>query len=254
MIVANVATFPGRVDTVEAAIRNIARQVDLVNLCLNEYASIPEWTKSIPNLNAVIPDADLKDLGKFLFKASPEDNVLLMDDDLAYPGDYARRSVELLESVRSHCRTDVVCGYHGTVYWRFSLQQALLDIALLRLRKSGRVARWKTLHDYHRALSAPRIVAQLGTGTVVLKGRDLPDLSDMRGGERRADVRFARLCHERGRQLVALPRASGWIPHGENDDASIYKSYTSRLPADLLEEIGSFAYRVPGRNRKLKLR
>ena len=54
-VIANVATFPGRRETLLQTLGSIAAQVDVVNLVLNEYVFIPhEVTTSIASFRHAI--------------------------------------------------------------------------------------------------------------------------------------------------------------------------------------------------------
>jgi hypothetical protein len=245
MIVANMATFPAREGTLRAAVEALLPQVDRLNLCLNEYKSIPDWVETLDAVHAEIPAVDLKDLGKFMFDVSPEDDVILVDDDILYPGDYVQKAIDQRNKAEVSVGKPVVGGFHGTIYLRRSLIRFAKDVIKGRGLKAPHFGRAKILHAFHDHLARPRIVAQLGTGTVVTKGSLLPSLDYMMGAERRADVRFARWCVDQGYTQIALPRAKDWMPASENDAEAIYETYTQNLPKEFLEELSLFAFRVP---------
>lgn len=251
MIIGNMATFPARKDRLSLAVRNIARQVDVLNLCLNEYTEVPDWIHAHPNVRAVIPQNDLKDLGKFMFEIDDQDDVFLLDDDLDYPDDYVQHS---LQTRGRYDLQDNVVGYHGTIYRHPNIGDRIRALLHSRTLAKPRPGQCKDLHAYHAKLERPRIVAQLGTGTVLARGSLIAPLSYMLGADRRADVRFARWCLEHGVAQVALPRMAGWIPNAENDEASIWKTYTSKLPPDFVNEIDEFAFVIPSLGQYLDAR
>ena len=241
MIIGNMATFPARKDTLESAVHNIARQVDMLNLCLNEYTEIPSWIDDHANVRAIIPQTDLKDLGKFMFEVDGQDDVFLVDDDLHYPADYVSQTLEIRERYNlEHC----VVGYHGTIYRHPGVMDILRATIRNRTVSRPRLGQCKDLHAYNERLDRPRVVAQIGTGTVLAKGHMLPDLTFMIGADRRADVRFARWSFDRNTAQIALPRRAGWIPGTEDDSNSIWKTYTSKLPEEFVDEIKAFAFDV----------
>lgn len=249
MIIANMATFPARAPGLREAVARIVPQVDRLNLCLNDYDTPPKWLASIPSVDVRIPDRDLKDLGKFLFEVGREDDVFLVDDDIPYPQDYVQKSLDRRNTLPSSETDMAVFGYHGTIYQRRSAIRFAKDLVKGRNIFRPQIGRAKILHAYHQALGKARIVTQLGTGTVLAKGRHIPDLSYMLGGERRADVRFARWCFENGVSQVCLPRPEGWMPIGGDDEISIYNTYTKGLPAEMIAELRSYAFRVPRRGQ-----
>ena len=81
MIIANMATYPARSDIILKSVTDILKQVDLLNLCLNEFTTIPKNLSSLKNLNAFIPDKDYKDVGKFVCKQESDDDIFFIDDD-----------------------------------------------------------------------------------------------------------------------------------------------------------------------------
>lgn len=245
VIIANMATFPARIDGLRDAVARIAPQVDRLNLCLNEFEEIPDWIGSCSNVHAVIPDQDLKDLGKFLFSRSDEDDVFLVDDDLDYPVDYVEKTLLRRDQLVEQTGKIHAVGYHGTIYLRNSVSWFLKDLLKGDGFGTPQLGRARIVHAYHAGLPNARIVAQLGTGTVLARGSQLPNLSYMLGAERRADVRYAKWCFQQGIAQVALPRPPGWLPRSENDDSAIYTTYTSKLPSEFLDEISEFVFAVP---------
>lgn len=252
MIIANMATFPARADTLEQAVRAMAAQVDKINLCLNEYSEIPAWAASISNLNAVIPESDLKDLGKFMFTHGNEDDVFLVDDDIDYPRDYVAETLRERDAVEARIGRYLVVGYHGTIYLRRRKPAKFIkDVLKGRFSNAYQIGHARIVHVYYERLDRPRVMAQLGTGTVCTRGKFMPPLAFMMGAARRADVRFASWCLDQRLSMVALPRAEGWIPATVNDDVSIYRTYTAKLPDEFVAEVASFAFRVPQRGAYL---
>lgn len=246
--IANMATFPARAERLKASIESVLPQVDVLNICLNEYEAVPEWLSLSPKINAVIPDRDMKDLGKFIFSADADDDVVLVDDDILYPIDYVEHSLRTWEVAKQALGRPCVGGYHGTIYQRYGVVRLIKDVLKRRGIKRAQFGHAKILHAYHTELRRARIVTQVGTGTTVLKGSQIPPIEFMTGAERRADVRFARWCHEQSLPIVVLPRQAGWMPCDEEEDVlSIWATYTSSLPKEVRAELRSFALDVPHR-------
>lgn len=88
MIRAHMASFPKRKELMLANMQAILPQVDRLYLVLNEYTAIPDEIAGNDKIEAVIPEVDLKDVGKFYFQPEPDDFVFTMDDDLVFPPDY----------------------------------------------------------------------------------------------------------------------------------------------------------------------
>ncbi len=245
MIVANMASFPARAATLEAAVTRLSEQVDQINLCLNEFDSVPDWVESFDNLHAIIPSEDYKDIGKFIFSHRPDDLVFLVDDDLPYPMDYVERSRVAFEALEARNGGRIVAGYHGTIYRRFSITRFLKDGLRGRGWRLDQAGRAKIMFPYYEGLGEARRVTQLGTGTVIARGAHVAPLEEMRDAARRADLRYAHWCSREAIPMVALPRETGWIGNVENDEASIFETYTRDLPPEFLEELEAFAFDVP---------
>lgn len=243
-IIATMATYPGRGDVVEQAAASVADQVDTLNLVLNEYASVPEWIGKYPSINAIIPEVDTKDTGKFLVPVAARDWLFTVDDDIAYPPDYVKKS---LESYQKFGTPGVIAGYHGTVYRKPRYLPSSRKIRkLLGLDPNYMAGCVKILH-YYEKLDQNFLVDDLGTGTTFFHGEDVPPFSLMRTAQRFTDVRLAKWSHQTGRKLVCLSRPSQWLkPIGEADATSIYLAFTITRQEHVALEIETFAFRNKG--------
>ena len=221
MIIANIATYPQREGNRRKSINSIARQVDRVNVALNNYTKVPRDLKGIKNANFFFPEDDLKDLGKFAFDVAAEDDVFLCDDDIIYPHDYVSSMMNFLSATGNQ---DVVIGLHGVIYSDYYDGQ----------KRSGRF-----VHVFHRLLEDTSRVNQLGTGTVHLKGKLLPNLKEMSGASGYTDIKFARLMFDRRIPLYAVARDADWLTEVIND-SSLYLEVTSNLPIQALREVQVF--------------
>ena len=240
MIVANLATYPPRRGILENVVATISPQVDCLNIVLNQYNAVPPELAKYPNVCAIIPDEDLKDVGKFLPDVRDAEYVFLIDDDIAYPPDYVAESIQRLEALGlERC----MWGYHGSLYVKPSLRQLLRSPWLLFTYKR-RVADFRSSgFGFFNALNEATIVDQIGTGTAIIRGKDMPPFEFMRTSIRYVDVRFARWCFERGIIPVCLPRDEDWL-RIVNVNESIYSSFTTTHPSHVNSEILSYAYKV----------
>ena len=82
MIRAHLATFPPRKEIMLETIHSIYNQVDKIFILLNEYDVVPQELTTFGNIEAVIPDYDQKDTGKFFFPPADDDVVFSIDDDI----------------------------------------------------------------------------------------------------------------------------------------------------------------------------
>lgn len=196
-------------------------QVKHVNLILNEYEEVPEFVSRFQNVFPIIPDRDLKDTGKFFPECSQEDLVFLVDDDLIYSPSYVSL---MLGHANSLDLNNNVLGLHGTIYRR--------NIKSLRSRRR---------FDFSARLRKPIFVDQLGTGTVLVKGKNLPSFDYMSSSQKFVDVRFAKWCFERQLNMVSVPRPKGTITSIRVSGGSIYDTFTRKSPDHVLNEVRSFA-------------
>jgi hypothetical protein len=241
------ATFPARSESVQRAVRMLANQVDVIVVVFNEYTEVPAWCSEIPNLRPVVPDKDRKDVSKFLPVVPDDAWVFLVDDDLKYPADYVAHSLASIEALGAPPHT--IFGYHGTIYGWFvaaGFAKALVRHVLSFARhRSFHRAAYRRVLRFDRALPSAWKVEQLGTGTVVARGRDLMRLADAEGSERRVDTRLASWAQRTGRSMVALPRAHEWLQNTVQEE-TIYDTYTSHRPQEFLDEVSLFSGKVKG--------
>lgn len=221
MRIANVATYPAREQTCLPALRSIAGQVDVLNITLNEYKEVPKTFRKLKNANFHLPDRNLKDLGKFSFSVGDEDDIFLCDDDIIYPEDYASWMIQLRADIGY---SDPVLGVHGVTYSDYY---------------DGRSRSGRLVHTFHRALDAPLQMNQLGTGTVHVKGHQMPSFAYMEGSSGFVDIRFARFAYERGYPMICISRGENWMTDLKNDE-TLYLSVTRNLPVHALQEVRKF--------------
>lgn len=217
MIIANMASFPAREKILPEVIEQILPQVDSINLCLNEFKSIPKELAKYGKLNAFIPEVDYKDCGKFVGSVSESDYVILVDDDIIYPTDYVATLKDYYQMFET---MNVVVGCHGVIY------PDLYD-GSVKARK---------VFAFRRALDRPRVVNQLGTGTVFLKGSQMPPLKYMLGSQKYVDVRFSRFLKEQKNSLICIPRGNDWMKEIDSGE-TIFGNFTNKWPIHVIEEV-----------------
>ena len=219
-----------------AAVARLAPQVDQLKVILNQYDQVPEEFAQWANVSGVLPPRNLMDLGKFLPEAAGADWVFLVDDDLIYPQTYVARS---LGSLTATGKAGAVGGYHATIY--HAPKPGLNLASTWRWAMRGMDPRRdRRLIGYWKELLKPTIVAQLGTGTVVLPGKLMPPFTFMEGSAGAVDIRFARWCHENRSAQIALPRPARWLG-GVDYDETIFSMVTKKMPAQWREELASFS-------------
>jgi hypothetical protein len=248
-IIATMATFPGRSAVVEQAVASMVDQVDRLNLVLNEYREIPAWTRSYPSLNAIIPEFDTKDTGKFLVPVADRDWLFTLDDDILYPSDYVDKSLDSFKMIKE---PNVIAGYHGAVYRKPRFMPSNRQIRQLLRLDPNYIVTCVNRYNFFEKLEHAYIVEELGTGTTFARGQDIPPYSELQTAQRFVDVRLALWAHEGKRKLVCLPHPAGWMKLiGEPEITSISGSFTITRPERVAREIEKFAFRIKGAGRPI---
>lgn len=227
MIRAHLATFPPRRSLMLDVVARMAPQVDQLFVVLNEYQTIPAELGSYANVVPILPPRDLKDAGKFLPQADPNDLVFLIDDDLAYPPDYVTRTRAATEGC--DLGRDVF-GYQGNAL----------------IHTNGRPE--FTAYMFRQALDQITGAGLLGTGTVCCLGRHLPPLNYIENAAGFVDVRFARWAFEHDLRPWVLPRAHKWLRPTlppEMKAQSLYRTVHIAQPELYMDELRSFIGRWP---------
>jgi hypothetical protein len=67
----------------------------------------------------------------------------------------------------------------------------------------------------------------------------LPEFELMQSSQRFVDVRFARICHERGVGMVCAPRHEGWLRDTQPTE-SIFENYTRISHKEQIDEVLAF--------------
>jgi len=244
-VIANLATYPPRADALPAVIASLAPQVDRLNVVLNEYETVPAGLAKHGNVVPILPERDLKDTGKFFPDVSEADWVVLIDDDLHYPSDYVAISLERINA----CDADnAVYGYHGVYYRKPGLKR--LQFWKYPPLAPDTVLRYKRAHTFWNTVDQPVLVDQLGTGTVFVRGGDMPPFEVMETSQKFVDVRFALWAFQNGKACVCLPREREWLT-AEPFEETIFE-FTKSNPDHVSQEIWQYAYKTPGVGKPLR--
>lgn len=221
MIRAHLATFPKRQHLLLDAVKSIAPQVDRVFVCLNEYTAPPPGLDAIPNLEYMIPDADLKDAGKFAFPVAADDIVFTIDDDIIYADDYVERTLSFTAQLNLETNT---IGYQAHAFV-FKKQQD----------RHG----WR---NFAFGKKCPQIfkVDLLGTGTACFLGKNCPTLAEVHPCAGFVDLRFSRLQTKAGVTMWALPRDEGYLTNNLPDalwETSLFNTVNLKRPENMKHEV-----------------
>lgn len=92
MITASMATIPSRKDILRKSVESIYPQVDKIHIAFNyRDEPIPEWIQEYPNIEYSVHDNSMGDAAKFYGAHGANGYVLIVDDDMLYPPDFASK-------------------------------------------------------------------------------------------------------------------------------------------------------------------
>ena len=142
-----------------------------------------------------------------------------------------------------------MCGYHASLYHPVPFQRRKFHLKRwLKNSMSQDDANKREVIVFKTGLDAPLIVDQIGTGTVVMRGGDVPAFNYVEDAQKYLDVRIAAWCFEQSITPVCLPRPNGWLTPILFDE-TIYKSFTLRTNSHVNAEIRRFKGKVKGRGQ-----
>lgn len=110
-IMASMASIPSRVGGLEKVVNSLLHQVSQLNLYLNNYKSIPYFLKNNKKIKVFMSQdyKDLGDIGKFFFLKDYSGYYFSCDDDIIYPKDYVKNTINQIE----YFERKAIVGYHG---------------------------------------------------------------------------------------------------------------------------------------------
>lgn len=199
MIIASMATVPGREVSAHAAVLSLLPQVHKLQLCLDGFEDFPAWVHEVwkshrdqMDLWCFSRQGRVGDGAKFFWADRTPKNAhhLVCDDDIIYPADYAETLAEF------HDQLQAPVGVHGYI----------LEPDAERFDARSEV--------FHAAAPLDRVrpVHVLGTGTLCYSPGELElHFENFRWSPNVADLLFARACIEQGVPRYALPRERGWL-------------------------------------------
>lgn len=190
MILAGIASIPGRIVQLTRTIESLLPQVDKIHLSLNKYYIIPEIIQH-PKVEAVLTQGS----DEQKFRKLEGEIFLSCDDDLIYPTNY----VEVIKQALNEY--DIVTFHGRNFFSKYPILSYYRD-------KSSR----------YRCLDkvATDIPVQFGgTGCMAFKPEKIKISLDDFPSKYMADIHFAKLAKEQGKQIVCLAHEAGWIGYQE---------------------------------------
>jgi glycosyltransferase involved in cell wall biosynthesis/MoaA/NifB/PqqE/SkfB family radical SAM enzyme/predicted O-methyltransferase YrrM len=189
-----IVSIPDRADDLRRLLVDIEDQVDDIRILLNEYETVPEDLYRFAKVSRIeaSPKGELYASGAWdLLMPDDEGYVLVMDDDIKYPPDYADTMIAKIEE---HQRRAVVV-VHG-----MDFRPPFADFVVDR-----------NMYHFETACRQDRVVHAGGVGTLVFHTSTIrPQSRDFPNPNFR-DLWFAVLAAKREVPIVCIARDAGWL-------------------------------------------
>lgn len=196
----NLATYPPRTGSLMLMVESIYNQVDIIRIYFNEYSLAPQCFIDPENkIQRIIGSQNLYDNGKFFpLDFIIEDEIYFtLDDDLIYPPDYVKKTVEAIE------KYNCIVTYHG---------RAL----------SGTQLPYYKGHKAYRCLDkvdSDFVIDVAGTGVTAFDTRYFhPKGLAVSKDVRMSDLIFSLEAAKQDKIIGMLSHEAGWIKHIHNDE------------------------------------
>jgi len=189
-----IVSIPDRADDLRRLLVDIEDQVDDIRILLNEYETVPEDLYRFAKVSRIeaSPKGELYASGAWdLLMPDDHGYVLLMDDDIKYPPDYADTMIAKIEE---HQRRAVVV-VHG-IDFRPPFADFVVD---------------RNMYHFETACRQDRVVHAGGVGTLVFHTSTIrPQSRDFPNPNFR-DLWFAVLAAKREVPIVCIARDAAWL-------------------------------------------
>ncbi|RDH85876.1 MAG: hypothetical protein DIZ78_09845 [endosymbiont of Escarpia spicata] len=190
------ATFPGRVETLDLVVKNLSKQLDALYIYLNEFEETPEFLTQYENVYPILGKDTFGDLvanGKMIFLDYEKDDYIAftLDDDIVFPDDYVEHMSALLESMNYRVGLTV----HGSI---------IPDTASWYYERTHVFGAKKSL-NYHTAVNL------VGSGTFVYHSKSIPLDFDDFTREVYVDLHLSLAAFNNGIPLMAIKRETNWL-------------------------------------------
>lgn len=197
--VAGLATIPSRLTTLEQVIKSLHGQVDVIELSLNGFSSVPDFLSNYPKVYATIRSNDMGDANKFAnVEKYPNDYYFSCDDDLVYPKNYVETLLK--EINKRKCLITV----HGS----------RIESKRLKSYYKGRTFVSHCLRDAkeERVHIPGSGVSGFHTGTLKIKYSDLTEAN-------MADIFLGIACERQRVKRIAIAHKANWLGYLNPDEA-----------------------------------
>lgn len=224
MIIAKMASIPERVSQLESTIKKFLKQVNKIEVYLNNYTSIPGFLKN-KKIEVFTSQeyGDIGDIGKFYQIERACGYILTIDDDLIYPKNYIDCMISKIEFYQ---RKALVCVHANT---------------LPKHKLSSYYKEKKGLH-FQKCLEKDIKVDIPGTGTLGFHTEHISLSRQIFLSRNMTDIWLAAYAKKNNIPVISIERSDNWLQQacGKEFNRSIYlssfqnDSYQTQVVNDLL--------------------
>lgn len=207
-VVATLATLARREDSFRQMLPTILGQVDHTFIALGGYPDVPDFLRGLERVSVFLCESgpDLGASSRFLCLEALNRLavVLVVDDDILYPPDYAARMVEGLDRFGGQA----LLGVHGRIF----------------LPPHASYSEHAFSHHFQAALEGASHVHEVGVGTCAFLSDRLA--VDPRSWDRydMDDIVLAIEAEKRGLPRIAIDREKNWLrPLAEDQHDSLWR-------------------------------
>jgi len=193
MITAQIASVPARVETLQKTVASLIDQVDMLFVALNGYKEVPSFLTNDRKIVCALMDNSLGDAAKFYDVDQRSGYFLTCDDDLIYPEGYVGYMIDGIKQ-------------HGGIV---SLLGKRYDTRPINSYRSGYTYIARCLV----AVKLPSEVHVGGTGVMAFHTDSLKVTIEDFLRPNMADLWIAKLAHEQGVKITALPHPKRYVSH-----------------------------------------
>lgn len=199
-------------------VERLLPQVDELRVYMNEWASVPAFldAEGIKITRSQDSYGDIGDLGK-IANLPGEGDILLVDDDILYPVDYAETMSKMLIG-------DDFIGVHGATLKR-NYSNYFTD---------------RHVRHFKVGFAKPAFVDVLGTGTVAFESclQNVFDGLANFAEPNMLDIHLACMAKEYGLYLTSIARKAGWLRSIGKDAKSLWdtRDRSGKVQTDLLKK------------------
>lgn len=204
--IALIVAMPQRLESLRYVLRSIQPQVDEIRILINNTAESPQDVAAMDKVMTVRtdPSGALYASGVWtLLKPDDDGYVLVLDDDIAYPPDYADTMIAAVE--RHHRKA--VAVVHGMDY-RTPFADCIDD---------------RVVYRFQKAKSTESVVHTGGVGTLVFHTDTLRPTAAEFPNPNFRDLWFSILAAQKKIPIICVARAEGWLKQIQTADQSLWQ-------------------------------